>query len=129
MKIARVKMNEIKFAGVLDDVFYQYDFAGDGILAPLVFTKRPPAGCNELGACNRVSTAKQSHFVSCANQFFSEIRNDSLRPSIMFWRHAFMKRCYLRNSHLMIPLFSQGELSAVARNGFSVCKKPRAFTN
>src|SRR6266849_3352411 len=114
MKITRVKVNEIKFAGMLDNVIYQYDFAGDGILAPLVFTKRLAAWRNEPGACNRVSTAKQSHFVSCSNQFFSEIRNDSLRPSIMFWRHAFMKRCYLRNSHLMIPLFSQCDLSAVA---------------
>src|SRR5216684_1072771 len=92
MKITGVEMNEIKFAGMLDYVIYQDDFAGDGIFAPLVFTKRPAAGRNEPGACDRIATAKQSHVVSCANQFFSEIRNDSLRPSIMFWRHAFMKR-------------------------------------
>src|SRR5437764_5523622 len=111
MKIAHVKMNEIEFAGVLD-----YHFTSDGILAPLVFTKGLPAGRNEPCAGDGVSTAKQSHFVARSNQFFSKIRNDSLRPPITFWRRAFMKRCYLRNSHQMIPLFSRCELSAVARN-------------
>jgi hypothetical protein len=60
-------MDEIKFVGVLDYVIYQYDFAGYGILAPLVFTKGLPAGRNEPCACDGVSTAKQSHFVTRAN--------------------------------------------------------------
>ena len=67
MKIAHVKMNEIEFAGVLDYVVYQYHFTGDGILAPLVFTKGLPAGRNEPCAGDGVSTAKQSHFVARSN--------------------------------------------------------------
>ncbi len=47
-----MKMNDLEFASVLDNVIDQDEFPSNGILAPLVFTKRAPYRRNEPSACN-----------------------------------------------------------------------------
>ena len=89
MKVASVKMNQVKLLNVLDDMICQKDFPGDGVFAALVFPERPLAGRDKPRFCNRVAAGKQCHVVPGRDQFFSEERDDSLGASIVFWRHAF----------------------------------------
>src|SRR5215472_4769613 len=126
MQVSSVKMNKIELINVLDDVIYQKDFPRHRVFAALILPQRALARRNEPRSCNGIAAGKQSHFVTCSNQFFCKIRNDSFGPSIMFWRHAFMKRCYLCNSHLMIPLFPNASF-LLSQGTISVCKRPRAF--
>jgi len=88
MKVTGMEMNHIEFAGVLDHVIYQNHFPCHWILATLILAKRAPGRRNKPRGCDRVAAAKQSHIVTGANQFFSEVRNDPFRPSIMFRRHT-----------------------------------------
>src|SRR4030095_11504625 len=89
MQIIDVKMNHIELVGVLKHPVEHNQVMRHVINTPLIQPKRAGASGNQSGLRDRVATCEKSHVVSIADQFFSKIRNDPCRPSIMFWRHAF----------------------------------------
>jgi hypothetical protein len=100
MKVSSVEMNQIELIKILNDVINQKDFPRHGILAAFIFPQRPLARRNKPRICNRIAAGKQSHVVSGANQFLSEVRYDPFRSSIMFRRYAFDEWRNLSNSHI-----------------------------
>ena len=99
MKEPSVKMNQIELIKVLNDMIYQKDFPRHGIFAPFILPQRPLARRNKPRICNRIAAGKESHIVSGANQFLSEVRDDPFRSSIVFRRYALDEWRNLSNSH------------------------------
>src|SRR5215813_11151261 len=106
MQVSSMKMNQIELVNVLNHMIYQENFPRHGIFAALILPQRTFARRNKSCICNRIPAGKQSHIVSGANQFLSEVRDDPFRSSIVFRRHAFDKWRYLSNSH--IPFLPRG---------------------
>src|SRR4026209_2741613 len=73
---------------------------GQVVHAALIETQRAAAPRNQSGSCNRVAACKKSYVMSRTDQFLRKIRDDPLRPAVMFGRDAFNQRRNLSNSHL-----------------------------
>jgi len=73
MQVSSMKMNEIELVSVLNHVIYEENFPRHRIFAALILPQRPLARRNKSRICNRIPAGKQSHIMSGANQFLSEV--------------------------------------------------------
>src|SRR5215217_24825 len=103
-----MSMNDIELMGVPAEGLLLHDHQGRvAIERPAQQPKRFRTGRPELGRSLRIPARIQGDVMALAYQFFSDIRNDSLRTSIQLGRYAFPQRGDLCNLHVDYPFLLQ----------------------
>jgi hypothetical protein len=65
MKISCVKVNQIEFVDMLNNVVYQKNFSRNRIFAAFVLPKRALTWSYKTGARDRIAAGKQRDLVAC----------------------------------------------------------------
>ena len=94
MKIVDVEMHDVEFVSdyVLEHFIEHHEMMCDLIDATSVESQRFWAARNQIRRRNGIAARKQSDFMPLLHEFFGQIGNDPLGPTVELWRHAFVKR-------------------------------------
>jgi hypothetical protein len=102
MQVIDMKMNDVELRRVMEESFQHDEVVRHLVLTMLIQAQRTRARSDQVRFRLRIAARKERHFVTLSHQFLGEIRHYAFCSSVIFWRHTFIKRRYLSNSHTLI---------------------------
>ena len=67
----------------------------------LQIIRRHPARSHKVGFGHRVAAGKKRDVMASPDQFFGQIGEEAFSASVTLWRHTFIERGDLRDSHVI----------------------------
>src|SRR5271165_1747628 len=105
VEIVDMEVQNVELMGFLKNQFKQADVMRDRVNNRGRAQSQRALRCwNEPRAGYRIRAREKRNIVVCGNELLGQIRNNSFRATVMFWRHALVKRSNLGNFHRRYPL-------------------------
>jgi hypothetical protein len=114
MKVIDVEVKDIEIVGFLPHTIEHQHIVGDDVFRRRIKAHPFCRTAYVVGRSDRVPAGEERDLVPHLHEFFREITDDPLRPTVRLRRNAFDQRGYLSDPHLHSPRKSPDLLGALS---------------